>query len=480
MEKGKIVSSLLWKFAERIGAQGVNLIVSIVLARILAPEEYGVVALVTIFITISNVFIEQGFGTALVQKKDADDLDFSSVFYCNVVLSIILYIIIFLLAPVIAKFYNNMQIIVILRVLAITVLISGVKSVQNAYVSRKMIFKKFFICTSIGTIFSAVIGIWMAYKGYGVWALVVQQLTNNLVDTIMLWITVKWKPIARISFNRIKRLFGFGWKMLCSGLIDSIYNELYGLAIGKIYTPEQLAYYNRANQFPNIITVNINGSISSVMLPALANEQENKQKLKEMMQKSIKLSSFLLFPMMFGLVAVAEPLVKIILTDKWLEAIPLMQLLCFSYALWPIHTINLQAISAMGRSDIFLKLEIIKKIIGIVALAISFKLGIKFMVMTKIITSIISTFINSYPNKKLLNYSYIQQLKDITGAVIMSFLMMIIVYLMNYIEINIYLLLVLQIIIGIIIYVGISYIFKNENLVYMITILKNKIQNRKV
>ncbi len=480
MEKGKIVSSLFWKFAERIGAQGVNLIVSIVLARILAPEEYGVVALVTIFITISNVFIEQGFGTALVQKKDADDLDFSSVFYCNVVLSIILYIIIFLLAPVIAKFYNNMQIIVILRVLAITVLISGVKSVQNAYVSRKMIFKKFFICTSIGTIFSAVIGIWMAYKGYGVWALVVQQLTNNLVDTIMLWITVKWKPIARISFNRIKRLFGFGWKMLCSGLIDSIYNELYGLAIGKIYTPEQLAYYNRANQFPNIITVNINGSISSVMLPALANEQENKQKLKEMMQKSIKLSSFLLFPMMFGLVAVAEPLVKIILTDKWLEAIPLMQLLCFSYALWPIHTINLQAISAMGRSDIFLKLEIIKKIIGIVALAISFKLGIKFMVMTKIITSIISTFINSYPNKKLLNYSYIQQLKDITGAVIMSFLMMIIVYLMNYIEINIYLLLVLQIIIGIIIYVGISYIFKNENLVYMITILKNKIQNRKV
>lgn len=215
-KKHTVISSLFWKFAERIGAQGVNLIVSIILARILAPEEYGIVALVTIFITISNVFIENGLPTALIQKKDADDLDFSSVFYCNIILSIVLYGIIFLITPTIAQFYNNQQLIPVLRILAISVLVAGLKSVQNAYVSRKMIFKKFFICTSIGTLGSAVVGIWMAYKGYGVWALVAQQLINTIVDTIMLWITVKWRPIAKISFSRLNQLFSFGGKMLFS------------------------------------------------------------------------------------------------------------------------------------------------------------------------------------------------------------------------------------------------------------------------
>lgn len=214
--KNRVISSLFWKFAERIGAQGVNLIVSIILARILAPEDYGIVALVTIFITISNVFIENGLPTALIQKKDADDLDFSSVFYCNIVMSIVLYIAIFFASPLIARFYNNEELVIILRVLAVSVLIAGLKSVQNAYVSRKMIFKKFFICTSVGAVASAILGILMAYKGYGVWALVAQQLTNTIVGTIMLWITVKWRPTAKFSFTRLKVLFKFGWKMLCS------------------------------------------------------------------------------------------------------------------------------------------------------------------------------------------------------------------------------------------------------------------------
>ncbi len=216
MERNKVMASLLWKFAERIGAQGVNLIVSIILARMLAPEEYGVVALVTIFITISNVFIENGFGTALIQKKDADDLDFSSVFYCNIVISIVLYIVIYVASPLIAQFYNNEQLVPILRVFSISILISSLKSVQNAYISRRMIFKKFFICTLGGTICSAIIGIWMAYKGYGVWALVAQQLSSNIVSTLMLWITVKWRPALKFSLARLRTLFGFGWKMLCS------------------------------------------------------------------------------------------------------------------------------------------------------------------------------------------------------------------------------------------------------------------------
>lgn len=477
--RGKVISSLFWKFAERIGAQGVNLIVSIVLARILAPEEYGIIALVTIFITISNVLIENGFGTALIQKKDADDLDFSSVFYCNIVISVVLYITIFLIAPLISRFYAIEQLTPVLRVLGISVLIAALKSVQHAYVARKMIFKKFFICTLLGTISSAFIGIWMAYNGYGVWALVTQQLANTIIDTIMLWTTVKWRPIWDFSFDRLKSLFKFGWKMLCSGLIDTIYNELYGLTIGKIYNSEQLAYYNRANQFPKIITVNIDGSISSVMLPALSNEQDNKEKVKSMVRRAIKTSSFLLFPMMIGLAVVAEPLIKIILTDKWLPAVPLLQLLCFSYALWPIHTINLQAISAMGRSDIFLRLEIIKKVIGIIALLISCPFGITTMVVMKIITSIISTFINSHPNKKLLNYTYLDQMKDIVPALLASFAMGAIVYIISFIRINIIVRLIIQIVIGILSYITLSYLFKLESLTYIIEMLKNKILNRK-
>lgn len=263
-------------------------------------------------------------------------------------------------------------------------------------------------------------------------------------------------------------------KCYARGLIDIVYNELYGLAIGKIYKPEQLAYYNKANQFPNLITTNVNGSISSVMLPALSNEQENKEKLKNMMRRSIKISSFILFPLLFGLAAVAEPLVKIILTDKWLPAVPLLQLLCFSYALWPIHTINLQAISAMGRSDIFLKLEIIKKVVGVTALIISVPFGVIAIAGIKIVTSILSTFINAYPNKKLLNYSYIEQIKDILSPLIMSAIMLIAVYFMKYLEINIYILLVLQVIVGAIIYIASAYFTKSDNLKYIIDTIKEK------
>lgn len=267
-------------------------------------------------------------------------------------------------------------------------------------------------------------------------------------------------------------------KCFVHGLIDTIYNELYGLAIGKIYSAEQLAYYNRANQFPNLITTNINGSISSVMLPALSNEQEDRQKLKHMMRRAIKISSFLMFPMMFGLVAVSDPLVKIILTDKWLPSVPLMQLLCFSYVLWPIHTVNLQAISAMGRSDIYLKLEVIKKIIGVIALIISIPFGITVMVSMKIVTSIISTFVNSYPNKKLLNYSYKEQLKDISSSAIISTIMLVVVYMMNKIKINIYVLLILQLLVGAGIYIGLAFITRNESLLYIKDMIKEKIKKR--
>lgn len=477
--KSKVISSLVWKFLERVCAQAVNLVVSIILARLIAPEQYGVIALTTIFITISNVFVESGLGTSLIQKKNADSKDFSTVFYCNIVMSIIMYLVIFFIAPLAAKFYSSPILTPVLRVLGITVLIAGVKSIQCSYVSKNMMFKKFFVSTFIGTVISAIIGIWMAYNGYGVWSLVVQQLSNTLFDTIILWITVKWRPTLEFSFKRLKVLYGFGWKMLCSSLIDTVYNEIYGLSIGKIYTTEQLAYYNRGNQFPKLITVNIDGSISSVMLPTLSKEQDNKQKVKSMMRRAIKTSSFLLFPLMIGLAVVAKPLVSILLTDKWLPAVPLMQLLCFSYMLWPIHTINLQAINALGRSDIFLKLEVIKKIVGVTALIISIPFGIKFMVFMKIVTSIIATFINAHPNKKLVDYSYLEQITDILPALAISIAMGLIVYFINLLPISSIMILIIQILLGVIIYLGLSYIFRIDAFKYIIDSAKQKLKKRK-
>lgn len=478
MKKTKVISGLFWKFAERIGAQGVNLIVSIILARILSPNDYGIIALTSIFITISNVFVERGFQTALIQKKDADNLDFSSAFYCNIIISIIMYIIIFFSAPIIANFYNNTELVAILRVLGIGVLVSGVKSIQQSYVAKNMMFKKFFVSTLVGTIISAIVGILMAYNGYGVWSLVAQQLTNLIIDTIILWITVKWRPLLKFSIQRVKSLFEFGWRMLCSGIIDSIYNELYGLTIGKVYNTTQLAYYNKANQIPKLLMTNIDGSISTVILPVLVDEQDNKERMKNMVKRAIKTSAFLLFPIMFGLAAVSETLVIILLTEKWLPSVSLMQLLCFSYAIWPIHSINLQAISAMGRSDIFLKLEIIKKVVGIIGLIISIPMGVNAMVAIQLVTSVISAFINAYPNKKLINYSFMEQIKDIAPYLFISLFMYFVVSILDFLVVNYVLKMVIQVLVGAVTYIGVQFILHTEEFVYFLNGLKEKVKEK--
>lgn len=474
MDKKSIISSFFWKFSERIGAQIVNFIVTIVLARLLAPEEYGIVALITIFINIANVFIESGFGTALIQKKDADDLDFSSVFYFNIVTGIIIYVILFSCAPLIATFYNNEKLIAILRVLGIQVVVASLRSVQNAYVSKKMIFKKFFICTIIGTVISAFLGVALAYRGAGAWALVAQQLCNVFIDTLMLWIVVKWRPILKFSFLRLKGLFAFGWKLLCSSLIDTIYNEIYGLVIGKVYQPQALAFYNKGNQFPKLITTNVNGSIQSVMLPALSLQQDDKQKVKAMVRRSIITSAFFIFPMMTGLICIARPLVSLVLTDKWLECVPFLQMMCLVYVLYPIHTANLQAINAIGRSDIFLKLEIIKKIIITITLIISIRFGIYVMVGLTIVTSGISSIINAYPNKKLLNYSIIEQVKDILPSLILSIIMGLGISMLSGLELGNLAMIIAQVSLGGIIYLGLAYLLKLESLTYLVDIVRNR------
>ena len=476
--KQSVFSNLIWRFAERSGAQLVQFIVSIILARILKPEAYGTVALITVFIALLQVFVDSGLGNALIQKKDADDLDFSTVFYTNIVFCLILYTIVFLLAPAIARFYNDDSLIALTRVLSLTIVISGVKNVQQAYVSRKMIFKKFFFATLIGTIGAAFLGILLAFNGFGVWALVAQQLFNLTVDTIVLWITVQWRPKKMFSFQRLKQLFSFGWKLLVSSVLDTTYNNLRQLLIGKIYTAEDLAYYNRGKQFPSVIVTNIDTSIDSVLFPTMSQNQDNKERIKEMTRRSIKTSCFIMAPLMVGLIATSTNVVKLLLTEKWLDCVPYLCIFCITCIFYPIHTANLNAIKAMGRSDLFLKLEIVKKTIGLIVLLSTIWISVKAMAYSLLVTDFIGQIINSFPNKKILGYGYTSQLKDILPSVILSIFMGVVVYIINFIKLPIIVTLIIQVIVGIVIYIIGSKIMKIDSFEYLQKIVLEKVKRK--
>lgn len=478
--RNNVIASLIWKFLERIGTQGIQFIVSILLARLLLPSDYGVVSMILVFTAIANVFVQSGFSSSLIQKKDADELDFSSVFYVSLAIATICYLILFFSAPWIADFYNMPEMTTILRVLALTLFFGAINSVQNARISRNMKFKKLFFSSLGAIVVSGATGIILAYLGYGPWALVWQQLSNSIAITIILWFTSGWRPKLMLSIKRVKSLFSYGWKILCSSLLDTVYRNLYNLVIGRFYSSATLGNYNKGEQFPKLIAVNVDGAISSVMLPAFSKEQENKEKVKKMVRRSIVTSSLLLLPMMFGLAAVAETAVRVLLTDNWLGCVPYMQLLCIVYALYPIHTANLQSIKAMGKSDYFLKLEVIKKIIGIIVLVITVPFGVYIMTLGQVGVAILSTFINSFPNRKLLNYHYKEQIKDILPSLLLSLVMFVVVYPMNFLNINIYLLLIMQILIGAAVYIGLSYSFKLESLEYLIKCFKEKMKGKKI
>ena len=476
--KSKTISGLLWKFAERTGAQAITFILSIILARLLSPSDYGAIAILLVFITIADVFVNAGFGSALIQKKDADNLDFSSVFYVSFLFSVFVYGVIYLAAPFVAGFYNMPILQPTLQVLALRIPVAAINSVQQAYVSRNMQFKKFFYSTLSGTAASAVVGIAMAYNGYGIWSLVGQYLTNAVVNTIVLFSVINWRPQLMFSFQRLKRLFSYGWKLLLSGLLDSGSQSLNSLLIGKFYTPADLAFFDTGKKFPMVIVTNINSSISSVLFPALASEQDEPERVKAHTRKAIQMSSYIMWPMMLGMAACADNIVSLVLTDKWLPAVPYLQIACITYGLWPIHTANLQAINAMGRSDIFLKLEIIKKVIGVTALLISIPYGVLAIALTGVITGIISTFINAYPNGYLLNYKYWEQVKDILPSILCASVMALVVYFIGNFAEDIYSKLLIQIVVGILSYIFISKLFKLESFEYIIALIKQKFIKR--
>ena len=472
VSKNIVISSLIWKFLERGGVQGVQFILSIVLARLVSPEDYGVIALILVFIQIATVFIQNGFNTALIQKKESDDTDFSSIFYLSLFVALICYVILFFVAPFIAKFYNQEILTPVIRIISFTLFLGAINSVQSAYVAKTMQFKRFFYSSMGAVIGSGIVGVILAYMGYGVWALVAQQLINSVLTCLILWITVKWRPKLLFSIERVKALFSFGWKLLCSGLLDTVFRNIYNLIVGKIYNGQTLGYFNRGQQFPQVIASNLDGSIQSVMLPTLSANNDNPSEIKRITRRSISTSAFILMPCMFGLAAVAEPLVKVLLTDKWLPCVPYLQLACISYVFYPIHTANLTGINALGRSDVFLKLEIIKKILTIINIFITLPFGVYAMAVGQVIQNFLSTFINAYPNKKLMGYSYFEQWKDLMPSFVLSIMMAGIVWAMNFISITPLLLLIIQIIVGIIVYVVLAKLFKVEIFEYFINTIK--------
>ena len=467
------MSGFIWRLFERVGAKGVELIVSLVLAKMLDTELFGSIVLVLVVINIMQVFVDSGLGNALIQKKDSDNKDFSTVFFFNIVFCAVLYTILYFTAPYFAAFYDDLSLTPVIRVLGLTVVISGVKNVQIAYVSKTMQFKRFFFSTLGGTIFAAIAGLILAYNGYGIWAIVVQSVSNTAIDTVILWITVKWKPEFYFSFKRLKILFAYGWKLLVSQLLDTGYTQLRSLIIGKKYTKDDLAYYDRANQFPGFITANINTSIDSVLFPAMSDVQDDKERVKSMTKRAMKTSIFLMAPMMAGLSCCARPIVKLLLNETWLPLIPYMIVLCISYTFYPLHTANLNAIKALGRSDKFLILEIIKKAVGMVLLLVSMWYGVMAIAISLLVSDIICQIINSWPNKKLINYGYFEQLKDITPSIILAWVMGGIVYCVSFLGLNDILTLVIQIPLGVAIYTLGAKLFKMESFDYLLVVIKS-------
>ncbi len=470
----KIFNGLIWKFLERFGVQGSQFVLQIILARILDPEHYGVLSMMVIFTTLANVFIQRGFNTALIQNKDVTEEDYSSVLWVTGGIAVVLYAVLFAAAPLIAKFYNMPELVQPFRVLCLVLFPGALNSIQLAKVSRGLDFKKVFRSNVVAIILSGVAGIVLAYLGAGLWALVAQFLLNVLIACIVMWFTVKWRPRVVCNLARVKVLFAYGWKLLVSGLIDTLYQDLRSLVIGKKYDSGTLGYYNRGKQFPQFIINAINTTVQSVMLPAYSKNQSEANKIKGMMRNSITLSSFIIFPMMAGLAGLAEPLVRLLLTEKWLPCVPYMQIYCFTFAFYPVHSCNLQAINAMGRSDIFLKLEIIKKTMGIAALVIAlacFDSPIA-IAATGVITGLISCFINAAPNKKLVNYSYWEQIRDILPSMLASLVMLLAVLTVEKLRLNDILILVVQVAVGVVIYVAIAAVFRLKPFVMLLSVFR--------
>lgn len=450
MKKETVIRSFLFKAAESFGNQGIAFVVNIVLARLIDPSDYGVLTLLAVFIAISRVFVSSGLNTALIQKPQIDRADYDAAFCFSMSLSLLMYSLLWIFAPHIAAYYRNESLSPVLRVLALVLLPGAYSTVQQAMVARERRFGELMRSSLAATLLSGILGIFLAYRGCAYWALVAQQLAGQIIQAVLLALQLRWLPRLRLQWQRLRALLFFGWKLLLSGIADVVYENLRALVIGKQYTEADLGYYNRGRQFPELIMSGINSAVQSVMLPVLAEHQDSQQQFTEYMRKSVLLSSYIVFPMMMGLGLAARPLISLLLTDKWLACVPFLQLACADFALYPLHTANLQALNAMGRSDLFLKLEIIKKTYGLAILFVSIFCfhSVFAIVAGASLSSLISFFVNALPNRRLMGYGIAAQLRDLLPNLALSLGMGLCVAAVSLLGLSDALTLLLQILVG--------------------------------
>lgn len=471
--KNKVASGLVWRGFERIGTLGVQFVISIILARLLLPKDFGTIAMITVFIGLASTFAESGFGTALIQKKKLNPDDYYSVFYFNIAFAVLLYFILFMAAPWIAVFYREPLLVNILRVLALTLIVEAFGKIQSTVLARDMLFKFSFKVNLAASLASGVIGISMAYAGFGLWSLVGATIGSSVIATILRWLVVGWRPRWRFSFKSIRSLFKYSSRILGSGLLDTIFNNIYTLIIGRLFNPTAVGHYNRGQSLPSLLVTSINGTIASIMFPAFAACQDDRARVKRIMRLMLTTTTFLVFPTLFGLAAVADPLVRLLLTEKWLPCVPYVQVSCITFAFWPVHVANIQVIKALGRSDIFLNLEIFKRVIIVAAILVTAPLGIMAMVIGQAVTSVICVVVNAWPNRKLVHYTPGEQIADIALPLVAALLMAVSVYCVGLFIANLVLRLAIQIFLGGVLYLALCRIFGIDSYQFLLQNIKS-------
>ena len=466
---------MIWKLLERFSTQLASFVISIILARILMPTDYGIIAIILVFINIANVIIDGGFNTALIQKKDADQTDFSTIFWFCLFMAAVIYLFLFLGAPLIASFYKKDVLTPVLRVLGLNIFFFSFNSIQRAYVSRRLLFQKLFYVNAIAIILSGAIGIAMAYGKYGVWALVGQTLAGSIFCCLLMLFFIPWHPTFVFSIDRFKGLFDYGWKIFLTNFIISFYDNIRSLVIGRLYQPAALAFFDRGKSLPSLLMTNVTTSIDSVLLPTLSEEQDNTQRVKQMIRRSVGVSYLFVAPLLVGFIVVAKEMVLVLLTEKWLPTVPFIQIFCIAFLLMPIQNINTIGIKSLGYSNIILKLEIIKKVIEAIILVVSFMINVYAVAWGIVLYNTICIAINLSPSKKLVNYGVWEQLRDVLPTIMAALLMGIFVYACVFLPFSNILLLVIQVIVGAAIYCLTCMLLKLDSFVYILRYLKDVI-----
>lgn len=461
--KNKAIKGVGWSFADNILNQGITFLVGLVLARLLTPEEYGLIGIVLIFIAIFNSIVDSGFSNALIRKNDATDKDYNTVFFTNLVLSLVLFLLLLYIAPFIAKFFSQPKLLLLTRVMALIIIINAFAIIQRTILVKKIDFRTQTKVSLISSLISGVIGIGIAIYGFGVWSLVAQQISRQFINSLFLWIYAKWYPKMQFSYNSFLELFGFGWKLLISGLIDTVWKEIYQVVIGKCYSTYTLGQYTRAQQFGSIFSSNLTTVVQRVSYPVLSEIREDKSRLKNAYKRIIKVTMLVTFCCMLGLAAIARPLIVALIGPQWLPAVPFLQIICLQMMLYPLHAINLNMLQVQGRSDLFLKLEIIKKIIAVGPLLLGIFMDIYWMLWGSVLTGIFAYYLNAFYSGRFLNYNIEEQIKDILPSFFVSAFMAIAIWGISYLSFPPVLLLLLQILTGFLMIVVICEIFKVDS-----------------